>query len=66
MKIEFITDCVEITPATLPGKHPRQGVRVSVQIGLEELLNDVTDNELLEVMDPGNVRAWLAAKDGAA
>lgn len=63
VKIEFITDCVEITPAQLPGRYPRQGVRVSVQIGLEELLNDVSDFDLLEVMDIDNVRAWLSVKD---
>lgn len=66
MKIEFVTDCVEITPAQLPGKYPRQGVRVSVQIELDELLNGVSDKALLEVMDIDNVRAWLSEKDGEA
>ena len=66
MKIEFVTDCVEITPAQLPGKYPRQGVRVSVQIELEELLNSVTDKELLAFMDIGTVREWVASKDGEA
>lgn len=59
--VSFLCDSAEIMPHEKAGK-----VRVSVNIRLDELLSEVSDNELLAIMDIDTVRAWLDDKDGAA
>lgn len=59
-RITFVTDNIEIEPKA------GSELRITTRIALHELLEGVSDNELLEVMDIDNIRKWLAAKEGVA
>lgn len=63
--IRFVTDSVEVTPRKVGiGAACGCSLQVSVNISLSDLLEGVTDKELLDIMDIDNVRAWLQAKGG--
>ena len=59
MKITIKTDWAEIQSLD------KNRVAVTVVVSLDELLETVSDAELLKIMDPDVVRPWLAAHDAA-
>ncbi len=58
--IEFFPDNIEIVPRS------DRSIKVKTTVRLEVLLAEVSDADLLEIMDIDHVRKWLAGKDGAA
>jgi hypothetical protein len=59
MKITIRADYAEITPLD------DRRVKITVDVSLDDLLETVSDVELLTIMDPDVVRPWLAAYDAA-
>lgn len=56
-RVSFLCDSVEVIPTAQGGM-----LRVSVNVALDDLLEGVSDSELLAIMDIDTVCAWLVGK----